>query len=59
LSSTQDETAEVLSLQKQKPFTQHMEVETYTWEVLPAELKLRLPDSIARELEWVKNMLDK
>jgi hypothetical protein len=59
LSSTQDEIAEVLSLQKQKPFTQHMEVETYTWEVLPAELKLRLPDSIARELEWVKNMLDK
>ncbi|MEO5650818.1 MAG: metabolite traffic protein EboE [Ginsengibacter sp.] len=58
LSSTQDEIAQILSLQKKKPFTQHLEVETYTWEVLPPELKLPLQDSITRELQWVKNILD-
>jgi hypothetical protein len=58
LSSTRDEIAEVLSLQKKKPFTQHLEVETYTWEVLPPALKLPLQDSIIRELQWVKNILD-
>lgn len=59
LSSTQDEIAEVLSLQKMSAFTQHLEVETYTWEVLPPALKLPLQDSIIRELQWVKNILDK
>ena len=58
LSSTQDEIIEVLSLQKMSPFTQHLEVETYTWEVLPRELKLPLQDSIIRELQWVKQILD-
>ena len=40
LSSTQDEIKEVLLLQKISPFTNHLEVETYTWEVIPTELKL-------------------
>jgi sugar phosphate isomerase/epimerase len=30
-----------------------LEIETYTWDVLPPELKLDLTDSIAREFEWV------
>lgn len=59
LSSTQDEIAEVLSFQKNNPFTNHLEVETYTWDVLPPELKLSLEDSIIRELQWVKDILDK
>jgi hypothetical protein len=42
-----------------KPFTKHLEVETYTWEVLPSELKLPLQDSIIRELQWAKDILDK
>ena len=58
LSSTQDEIAEVLGLQKLAPFTQHLEVETYTWEILPPGLKLPIEDSIIRELNWVKNILD-
>ena len=58
LSSTQDEITEVLSLQKKEPFTNHLEVETYTWEVLPAHLRLPLQDSIIRELEWVKRILE-
>ena len=58
LSSTQNEITEVLSLQKAKPFTQHLEVETYTWEVLSPEVKLPLQDSIIRELQWVQQILD-
>lgn len=58
LSSTQDEIEEVLSLQKKEPFTHHLEVETYTWEVLPQSLRLPLQDSITRELQWVKKILD-
>lgn len=58
LSSTQDEITEVLSLQKKEPFTNHLEVETYTWEVLPQNLRLPLQDSIIREIEWVKKILE-
>jgi len=58
LSSTQDEIKEVLLLQKISPFTNHLEVETYTWEVIPTELKLPMQDSIIRELQWVKQTLD-
>ncbi|MGA0559977.1 metabolite traffic protein EboE [Larkinella sp. VNQ87] len=53
LQSTQEDIVDVLQLQKQSPFTEQLEVETYTWEVLPEDLKLRLNDSIGRELEWV------
>jgi len=59
LSSTQDEIEEVLAIQKENPFTNHLEVETYTWDVLPAELKLAMQDSITRELQWVLQILDK
>ncbi|GAB3204023.1 hypothetical protein ABID22_003252 [Pontibacter aydingkolensis] len=53
LQSTQDDVREVLKLLQQQPLTQHLEVETYTWEVLPEEIKKDLPESIKRELEWV------
>jgi len=59
LSSTQDEIQEVLAIQKEHPITNHLEVETYTWEVLPAELKLPMQDSITRELQWVQQILYK
>jgi len=53
LQSTQEDILEVLELMAQEQITQHLEVETYTWEVLPGELKKDLADSIRRELEWV------
>lgn len=58
LSSTQDEIRKLLELQQSEPFSAHMEVETYTWEVLPPELKIPLSRSIIRELEWVMNFLN-
>ena len=59
LQSTQDEIVKVLKLWKAKPFTNHLEVETYTWDVLPDNNQLSLVDSIYRELDWViKTMND-
>lgn len=57
LQSTQSDIITVLNVQKAAPFTNHMEVETYTWEVLPDRLKAPLNLSIIRELNWVKNTL--
>ncbi|WP_412468076.1 metabolite traffic protein EboE [Pedobacter sp. KLB.chiD] len=57
IKSTQSDITAVLNLQKHNPFTNHLEVETYTWEVLPTALKVPLNDSIIRELAWVKNLL--
>ena len=57
LQSTQEEITTVLSLHKKQPFSNHLEVETYTWDVLPQELKLPIAQSITREMEWVKGAL--
>ncbi|TPE44433.1 metabolite traffic protein EboE [Pontibacter mangrovi] len=54
LQSTQEDVAEVLRLLAQNNVTKHLEVETYTWDVLPKELKKDLSESIRRELEWVQ-----
>jgi hypothetical protein len=36
----------------------HLEVETYTWDVLPAELRNGdVATNIARELQWVRTEL--
>jgi len=53
IKSTQSDIAQVLDIFKNNPFTNHLEVETYTWEVLPDGLKVPLDESIVRELQWV------
>ncbi|AIM38187.1 xylose isomerase [Sphingobacterium sp. ML3W] len=53
LQSTQQDIIELLELQKNEPFTDHLEVETYTWEVLPEQLKIPIAESISNELDWV------
>lgn len=57
LKSTQSDIVELLELLKKKSFCHHLEVETYTWEVLPKTLKLPLQESISRELQWVQQTL--
>ena len=52
-ASTQPYTREVLRLVRENRLTRHLEIETYTWEVLPNDLKLDLLDSICREYAWV------
>jgi hypothetical protein len=53
LSSTQGDIKEILSIWGAQKFTKHLEVETYTWNVLPPELKIPITSSISRELAWV------
>jgi len=47
-----------LSIQKISPFSQQMEIETYTWGVLPSEYQVPIHESIIREIEWVKSVLN-
>lgn len=53
LGSTQHEVATALRHMLRTGATRHFEIETYTWDVLPAGLKLDLLESIVREYEWV------
>jgi hypothetical protein len=53
LQSTQNDVSQVLQIHSVKQLTAHLEVETYTWEVLPEQLRLPLQQSISRELQWV------
>ena len=57
LQSTQDEIIKVLQLWKQQSFSNHLEVETYTWDVLPDNNQLELTESIARELQWTIDLI--
>lgn len=57
LESTQTDIIKTLNLHKEKNFTKHLEIETYTWGVLPKEFQLPLNESIAREINWVKEIL--
>lgn len=57
LRSTQSEVGKVLQIQKDQKLSDYLEVETYTWDVLPEGLKLPLAESVVRELEWVMERL--
>ncbi|MCF3108776.1 metabolite traffic protein EboE [Niabella sp. CC-SYL272] len=59
LSTTQEDIVTVLNIHKQTPLTQHLEIETYTWEVLPNSLKRDIAGSITREMKWVLKQLNK
>lgn len=58
LYATQDQIINTLKYIKNKPISSHLEVETYTWDVLPQHLKLDLAQSITRELNWLKEHLE-
>ncbi|MCQ0112652.1 metabolite traffic protein EboE [Zhouia amylolytica] len=57
LNSTQDQLIKVIKCLKEQSITDHIEVETYTWEILPEDLRKDLKGSIVRELCWVKEQL--
>jgi sugar phosphate isomerase/epimerase len=52
--STQGWVRELLALVRRDAPTRHLEVETYTWDVLPEEFRREpIADAVARELAWV------
>jgi sugar phosphate isomerase/epimerase len=57
LGSTQDDVRNVIEAAATTGVTHHLEIETYTWDVLPARLKIDLIESIAREYDWVLGCL--
>ena len=58
LHSTQDHILKVIGYLKQHPVTEHLEIETYTWDVLPDALKKSLSESIIREIDWFIDKLN-
>ena len=55
---TQDFLADLLAIQRGDPISTHLEVETYTWDVLPTELRdAPITSAIAAELRWVLERL--
>ncbi|EAZ80463.1 metabolite traffic protein EboE [Algoriphagus machipongonensis] len=57
VASTQSDILEVLDYLKEENVTEHLEVETYTWDVLPEGMNIDIQSSIIRELEWVSENL--
>lgn len=57
-ASTQPFVREALALHRERPRSPNLEVETYTWSVLPGRHRRDpVEQAIARELEWVRGVL--
>lgn len=57
-SSTRFFISKVLDIHRASPISAHLEVETYTWNVLPEHLQAGgMEQAIARELNWVREVL--
>ncbi len=57
-ATTQDFLATVLARHRERPITSHLEVETYTWSVLPERYRGEdVNSAIARELAWARERL--
>ncbi|MEE8310899.1 MAG: sugar phosphate isomerase, partial [Candidatus Binatia bacterium] len=58
--NTQPLLASLLDEWKIEPFTDHLEVETYSWNMLPAEFRDEdVVEAVARELRWVVEHLSR
>lgn len=56
--TTQNDLSRVLEAHAQSPIAPHLEVETYTWDVLPESYRnVPVDQAIAREIDWVVNSL--
>ncbi|QDU12163.1 metabolite traffic protein EboE [Gimesia aquarii] len=58
LGTTYQELKHALATVKELDYAPHLEVETYTWEVLPGDQKLGLVDGLTRELQAARSLLD-
>jgi hypothetical protein len=58
LRSTRFAIEDALAVHLEQPLSPQLEIETYTWDVLPDELKTGdIVDYVCRELEWVRDQL--
>ena len=57
--TTQPFLREILAAHRENPASAQLDVETYTWDVLPESYRrVSVADAIARELNWVIDQLD-
>ena len=58
VATTQQFLKDILTIHKEQPVTEQLEVETYTWDVLPENYRnVGVSAAIARELAWVRDQL--
>jgi hypothetical protein len=58
LGTTRFAIEDALRFHKAKPLSRQLEIETYTWDVLPENLKTGdIVDYVTREIEWVRAQL--
>jgi hypothetical protein len=56
--TTRSDIEAALRIHATTPLSDHLEIETYTWDVLPAELKTgHITEYVSREIEWVRGQL--
>jgi hypothetical protein len=56
--STRDAIADALRVHRARPLSPQLEIETYTWDMLPDELKTGdIVEYVCREIEWVRGEL--
>jgi sugar phosphate isomerase/epimerase len=58
LETTRASTAAALRMHRQVALSRHVEIETYTWDVLPDEFKSGdIVEYVSREIEWARSEL--
>jgi hypothetical protein len=56
--TTRSAIADALAFHRESPLSRQLEIETYTWDMLPDDLKSGdIVDYVCRELEWVRGSL--
>jgi hypothetical protein len=58
LSSTHEDTSECVRLCLTHGWCDHFEIETYTWSVLPPDLRTDLVQSIVQEFDWTTRQIN-
>ena len=59
IGTTQPELSALLAHLRERPSAPHLEVETYTWDVLPEEHRRSgVVDAVARELAWAREQIE-
>lgn len=57
IASTQQDILDVLAIHRAQQVTQQIEIETYTWNVLPVKMQLPIYESIIREIAWLQSKI--
>lgn len=57
IASTRNDIETIIKLNHKLNLSTQLEIETYTWDILPGVEKLPLVESIIKEIDWLKNQM--